>query len=330
MTRVVRLGLAACLLACVSACDRAVSSTAGAPGVAVGIAIPSHVHAVAWIAADRGLFHDVGVAARVEVLGGSATAARSLLAGSTDVGLLGGDAVIKADAAGGDLVIVAGLVNRFYHRLVGRPGIDGVAALRGGRIGLPFFGGPQDMAVRYSLLAHGLRYGDDVEILSLGREMDGIAALIRGDIDATTSQTPPGRLAALGLTVLDDLPARAIPFPYMVVAVRREYLARHPDRVRAVLGALCRATAFYRDQPEASLALIAGHLHGSDTAGVAGERYDSGGPALISWPPTPDPAGLETVLDFLGPERARGLTPDSVVDLDLLAELRGQGECGGP
>ena len=262
-------------------------------------------------------------------MGGLAATARSLLAGSTQIGLLGGDAVIKADAAGGDLVIVAGLVNRFYHRVVGRPGLRGVGDLRGRRIGLPFLGGPQEMAIRYSLASHGLTYGKDVEVLNLGRELNRMAALEHGDIDATTSQTPPGRLAELGLVVLDDLPARRVAFPYLMVAVRRPYLAAHPDQVRAALRGLCRAVDRYRREPDASLAIIDHYLHGSDTAAAARARYRDSGPSLISWPPVPDPAGLEAVLEVLGPDRSHGVTAAGVVDLSLLDELRRDGECGG-
>ena len=326
--RMTTLGLLVVLVGAVG-CNQANSEPATPPQVAIGIAIPSYVHAVAWIAADHGDFEAAGIDARVDTMGGSSATARSLLAGSSHVGLLGGDVVIKANAAGGDLVIVAGLVNRFYHRLIGRPGVRQLSDLRGGKIGLPFLGGPQDMAARYALRSHDMSYGKDVEILNLGRELNRIAALKRGDIDATMSQTPPSRLAKLGFTVLEDLPARDVSFPYMMVVVRRSYLRTHPERVRAAVRGLCRATYLYRTQPDAGLALIGNHLHGSDTAEAARERYRSSGPNLISWPPAPDPEGLKMVIDFLGPKKSGGLQPEALIDLTILDELRSQGECGG-
>jgi len=294
--------------------------------IAIGLAIPSYVHGVAWIADDNGYFREAGFGARVDVLGGSAATARSLLAGSTEVGLLGGDTVIRADAAGGDLVIVGGLVNRFYHRLIGRAGLVPTTDLRGRKIGLPFLGGPQDMAVRYALRARGIAYGE-VEIANLGREMNMMAALRRGDIDATTSQTPPHRIAELGFVVLDDLPAHAVAFPYLMIVVRRATLREHPERVRAALRALCRATEFFRGHRQDSLAIIDRYLHGADTTEAADERYATSG-ALISWPPVPDPAGLDTVRDLLGDD-AGPVDPAKLIDLAILDDLRAAGECGG-
>jgi ABC-type nitrate/sulfonate/bicarbonate transport system substrate-binding protein len=237
--------------------------------------------------------------------------------------------VIKANAAGGDLVIVAGLVNRFYHRLIGRSDVANAEALRGRKIGLPFLGGPQDMAVRFSLRAHGLRYGKDVKISNLGREMNRMAALTRGDIDATTSQTPPSRLAELGFRVLDDLPTRKEAFPYMMVVVRRSYLRSHRKKVRAVLLGLCRAAAYYRDNRDPSLELIKKYLHGSDTIEAARERYRSSGPSLLSWPPVPDRGGLEMVISFLGEKLSKGVKVDELLELSVLDDLRAAGECGG-
>lgn len=321
-----RLNRTSCLLIAallLASCRRGSSKE-----VTIGIAIPSYVHAVAWIAHDKGMFREAGVRTRVDVMGGSAATARSLIAGSTQIGLLGGDVVLKANAAGADLVIVAGLVNRFYHRLIGRAGVRRMADLRGGKIGLPFLGGPQDMAVRYALHEHGLSYGKDVKIFNLGREMNRIAALTRGDIDATTSQTPLSRLATLGFHVLDDLPARPVAFPYLMVVVKRSYLASHSERVRAALRGLCRAVKFYRSEQDASLALIGKYIHGSDATKAANERYRHSGPSLLSWPPLPDKRGLEMVRGFLR-KKARSIDPKDVIDLTILDELRRRGECGG-
>ncbi len=294
----------------------------------VGLAIPSYVHAVGWIADDKGFFEAEGLDAEVAVMGGSAATMRALIAEATDLGLAGGDALIKADAAGADLVIVAGFVNRFYHRLVARKETLNTRELRGRKIGLPFLGGPQDMAVRYALTQAELEYGKDVEILSLGKEFNLLAALSRGEIDATTSQTPPSRLEELGLTVLADLPNAPVAFPYLTAAVRRADLEAHPERVAGALRALCEGVEFYQGSEVESLGIVQAHLQDADTAEAAAERYRMGGPALMSWPPVPDEAGLQSVIDALG-EQAGGLAVKDVVDLSVLDEVRRGGGCGG-
>ena len=287
----------------------------------VGIAIPSYVHAVAWIAEENGHFEAANLDATVSVMGGSAATMRALISGAIDVGLAGGDAVIKANAAGADLVIVAGFVNRFYHRIVAR---QDTTDLRGKRIGLPFLGGPQDMAVRYALQQKGLTYGEDVEILSLGKEFNRMAALSRGEIDSTTSQTPPSHLAELGLSVVADLPAESVAFPYAMLVTTRQTLTEQPELVSGALTALCQGADDYRAQKDESLAIIGKHIQGSDTEAVAEERYRLAGPSMISSPPVPDATGLQMVIDFLGPEAVKGVTAAGVVDTGLLDA----GACG--
>lgn len=292
----------------------------------LGIAIPSYVHAVAWIGRDEGCFAARGLDVDVRVMGGSSATMRALVGEGIDVGLAGGDAVIRANRAGADLVVVGGLVGRFYHRIVGRSEIESVAALRGRTVGVPFFGGPQDVAVRYSLRRAGLDDEADLTVRSVGKELNRMAALQRGDIDATTSQAPPSVIAELGLRVLDDLPATDEPFPYVVVVVRRETLATERPLVAATLAALADATARYRDPSNRGRALevIAASLASrADTTGAAAERYETAGPSLLSPTLAIDRAGFELVQRFLGPP-ASGTAEaelDALLDGSVLAEL---------
>ncbi len=303
--------------------------------LSIGLAIPSYVHAVAWIADDQGYLADAGLDARIQVMGGSAATMTALISGSIDVGLAGGDAVIKADAAGADLVVLAVLVDRFYHRLIGRGGIASVEALRGKRIGLPFLGGPQDLAVRYALSTHGLD-ASEVEIVSLGKEFNRMAALLRGDIDATTSQTPPGRLAQLGATVLVDLPAEPVSFPYMALVARRDTLTSRRSALQGTLIALCRGIDFYRDHEAESLELLQRHLQGGDTEAAARQRYQTSGPDLLALPPEPRLESLRAVQDFLAKLDDPDLPDTSSVDVaglidrSVLLEAQRSGGCLAP
>jgi len=289
----------------------------------LGIAIPSYVHSVAWITQDKGFFQAHGLHSEINVMGGSAATMRALIAGRIEVGLGGGDAVIKANRAGADLVIIAALVNRFYHRLVVRDEIKTPADLKGKTIGLPFLGGPQDMAVHYALDKLNLQYAEDVGVLSLGKAFNRMAALSRNDIQGTTSQLPPSQLHTLGVHVIADLPAWDVPFPYLVVAVQQSALQRTPGRIKAFLSALCDGIRFYRDpahQTE-SLHIMARYMPQANQ-NQAIERYHSTGPHLISWPPEPVYAGFDRVQQFLGTTRSTHF-----IDLTLLKQLQHEGPC---
>jgi len=292
--------------------------------VAVGIAIGSYVHAVAWVGDEAGHFREAGVEAEVTVMGGSAATMRTLIADQVDIGLAGGDAVLKANAAGADLVIIGGLVDRFYHRIVAREGVDDSASLRGKRIGLPFLGGPQDMAVKVALLELGLDYESEVDVVSLGREFNRMAALQNGDIDATTSQSPDSVLAKLGLHVLVDLPATDRKFPYIVIVARRSWLTSHRKQAKAVIAGLCAATVDYRSDEDKSLAVIGRHLGNADIDGAARERYRNGGPTLLTFPPRADVESLEFVVELMG---AAKTDVAAMVDHTLLDEVIAAGKC---
>ncbi len=293
----------------------------------IGIAIPSYVHAVAWLSEDRGLFRDQQLTTTVHVMGGSSATMRGLISDSIDVGIAGGDSVLRANRAGADLVIVAGLVNRFYHRLIVGAEIEAADDLRDRAIGLPFLGGPQDFAVRFALQELGLDYEKDVRVLSLGKEFNRIAALSRGDIQATTSQASPPLVEKMGFRVLADLPSWDVRFPYAMVVTRRQTLAQRRDLVRGVLTGLCRGIAFYRDRQNQteSLDIIARHMSTLDETD-RDSKYETSGPSLYSWPPVPSEDGFDQVLRMLG-----GPVDDEItrpyLDLGILKELMHSGAC---
>ncbi len=322
-----RAGLACLLLLTLGGCPQAPAtstqpSAAPLPQVSVGLAIPSYVHGVAWIGQDQGHFRAAGVETRLQVMGGSAATLRTLIAEGIEIGLAGGDAVVKANRAGADLVVVGGLVDRFYHRLVVPTSLETAEDLRGKALGLAIRGGPQEMAARFGLESLGLEPDRDVTIRSLGKEFNRLAAVSRGDVQATISQTPPSRLEELGLKVLVDLPAQDVRFPYAVVVTRRAFLAEHPERVRAFLDGLSRAVRFYKDEANkgACLAILAKHLSSSDTQAAAEERYATGGPSMITASLVPSEEGFQTVLRFL---EIKDKQPRDYLDLSLLQELAG-------
>lgn len=285
-------------------CDRS-EAPPGRDTLKVGLAIASYVHAVAWIAKEREFFARENIDAEVIVAGGSAAAIRTLIAGQIDLALAGGDSVLRARWAGADLVVVAGLVDRFYHRIVARPGLDR-SALRGTKLGLPFLGGPQDMAAKYTLRKLGLAYGKDVEIVSLGKDANLALALQQKRIDLATSELPKARLARLGFDVIADLPAEPVHFPYLVAAVKRDFItARRPLLDRALRALAC-ATAWYKDPShrDASLSIAGAHLRTTDAAS-ARELYDEAGPARLTLPLASSRAAFETVVDLAGHDRAR-------------------------
>ena len=294
----------------------------------VGIAIPSWAHAVAWVTEDAGIFEAHGIDASVIQMKGSASSMRGLLSGDIDVALAGGDAMSKANLAGADLVLFGGLVNRHYHRLVTVPSVQQPEDLKGKAFGLPFLGGPQDMAVKMALDKFGLSYNEDVEVRNMGSEYARLASLSRGDVDAVTSSAPQSVIDALGMNVLVDLSAWDMAFPYMQLIARRSFLEEDEDRALALLRAIAEGTRYYKEHPSESMAIVTKYL--GDKKGSAKESYETRGPGHLSYPPYPDPAGLQTVMAFLAEDNPKA-SPDlasKYVTLRYLDKLEAEGAFG--
>ncbi len=297
--------------------------------VKLGIAIPSYVHAVAWIADDKGFFEKQGLDVEVIVMGGSSATMKGLVSGDLDMGLAGGDAVIKADLAGAKLKVFGGVVNRYYHRLVSAKHIETAEQLKGKSVGLPFLGGPQDMAVQVALAQLGLGYGTDVQIKNMGKEYARLVALDDGLVEAITSAAPPAMLDGMGLHVLADLPAGGEPFPYMMMVARDKDLKERKELLMGMAEALMEGMRFYTRKEAEALALLSDRL-GSDK-GVPADAYACCGPKLYTYPPYPDEAAMQGVLDFLAKSedadlaRAKEHQAAEYMDLSVLEALKDKG-----
>lgn len=263
----------------------------------IGIAIPSYVHAVAWIAQAEGIFARHGIDAEVVTMGGSSATMKGLVAGDIQVGLAGGDAAIKANLSGADLVVFGSGVTRHYHRLVVRVDIEKPEDLKGRTIGLPFLGGPQDFLVYVLCQKWGLEYGKDIKVQNMGKEYARLVAITDGTVDGITSAAPRSKLAKLGLRVLADPRTWDEPAPYMMMVARRAFLDKDRDLALDFLRALAEAQTFYLTQRDDALKVAFDKL--GSKKGDARMNYIEGGPLMYAVPPVPDAEAMKTALDYI-------------------------------
>jgi len=214
----------------------------------LGIAIASYVHGVAWIAREKGFFAKHGLDVEVIALSGSPPTVKGLLSGDLQLGLAGGDAAIKADLAGGDIVVLASVVSRHYHRLVTRGDIQRPEDLKGKTVGLQVLGGPQDFLTYVLCQKWGLTYGEDVKVQVLGEELAKVSAVTEGRVEAVASVIPSSKARSLGLNILADPRTWDEPAPYLTLLARRGFVAENGAAVTDFLKALTDAQEFYLTQ----------------------------------------------------------------------------------
>src|ERR1043166_10153763 len=86
-----------------------------------------------WIAHEKGLFRKYGLDDKLEFITGSNQTIAAMMAGKVDFTNAGGGAVVEADLAGGDAVMIGATVPFFLMNMFSQPDIGSVKELKGKR-----------------------------------------------------------------------------------------------------------------------------------------------------------------------------------------------------
>ena len=99
-----------------------------------------------WIAKEAGFFKKQGLDVKLVFIASGPIGTTSLLAGETDVGIIGGFAPVRAIAGGAKgLVIIGQTKNSMVGAIVGRKEIGTVQGLKGKRVGIDRIGSNPEM-----------------------------------------------------------------------------------------------------------------------------------------------------------------------------------------
>src|SRR5258708_16739401 len=105
-----------------------------------------------WIAKDGGFFKKQGLDVKLVFIASGPTGTTSVLAGETDVGIIGGFAPIRAIVGGAkDLGIIGQSKNRLTGNIVGKKDIANVQDLKGRRLGIDPIRSNPDMTAQAPL-----------------------------------------------------------------------------------------------------------------------------------------------------------------------------------
>ena len=133
-----------------------------------------------WIAKEVGFFKKQGLDVRLVFIASGPTGTTSLLAGETDVGIIGGFAPTRAIVGGAkDLVIIGQSKNRMTGNIVGKKEIVNVQDLKGKRLGIDRIGSNPDMFAQAALSRFQIDTLKDLQYVQLGNIGNGIPALRR-------------------------------------------------------------------------------------------------------------------------------------------------------
>lgn len=278
-----------------------------------------------WIAHDEGLFKKNGLDVELLHIPSSSLIIQTILAGEVAISYVDGRNAIQSNLTGSDVVLIAGVTNRFPFTFMARPEFKRVSDLRGKRIGVTRVGSSTHTVTLYVLNQAGLKPGD-YEIVPLGEVPNILIALAAGRIDAGPLSSPTTiRARKAGLVDLAT-PAKDGP-EYVSVAVgaTRAYIRANAEIVRRFMRAYAEAVHLFKSNKPIALKALQKYTRVTDLE-ILEETHKEYRELMESVPYT-SRRGIDTILAELAVSdpKARQAKPDDFVDMRFVAELEKDG-----
>jgi NitT/TauT family transport system substrate-binding protein len=265
----------------------AASAAAGGDALRLGY-FPNLTHATAIVGVEKGFIAKhlarTGGSTKLETktfnAGGDAVTA--LFGNSIDASYIGPNPAINAfqKSDGEAIRIISGATSGGAY-LVTKKDINSTGDLEGKKVATPQLGNTQDVALRAWLKDEGLETttsgGGDVEIVNQENSVS-LETFRSGDIDGAWVPEPwATRLVdeGGGKVLLDE--AELWPngrFVTTHLIVRTEYLAEHPDQVKALLEGHLEADGFIHDNADEAKTVVNGGIEKLTTKPIATDVLD--------------------------------------------------------
>ncbi len=283
--------------------------------------------AIPWIMKDAGLLEKYGLDTTLIYLDGGSRAIQVLLSGEVPIVQGGGNAPVAARFRGGDIKIIAGIVNILAYTLVVNPEIKKPEDLRGKQLGISRFGSNSDYATRKILLKWGLTPDKDVAIIQIpGGQPTRLAAVQNKQIAGLVAQPPVTLMARKArLNVLAEPADFGTAYTNTPIASTSAFLRDHRDITRRFTRALVEGIYIYKTQKDFAKRTIAKYMRINDSEAVE-DSYQFFLP-IVPVKPYPPLDAIKEVLSELGEKdpKARSAKPEDFVDSSLVKELDDNG-----
>ncbi|HME60677.1 MAG TPA: ABC transporter substrate-binding protein, partial [Candidatus Binatia bacterium] len=225
--------------------------------IKIGIGVSSIGRFLPLIGKAAGFFERQHIAVEVVNQQDEEKIVDDMASGATPVGTPNAPSLIFSMLGGNDLVIVGGVLNRPAFFLAADRSINGIADLKGKRVGI---NQPRRMAgmVMLALLRRwGLDNERDVTLVDLGLNDRSLEALRENQLDAALLPPEKAFLAeAEGCNVIAD--SFDLDFHWVPLATTRQFLAANRDLVKRIARVYVESIRVFRNQPADTLKEI-GH-----------------------------------------------------------------------
>jgi NitT/TauT family transport system substrate-binding protein len=273
----------------------------------------------------QGIFKKFGLDVQPLFVEGGSTLTTAVIGGSVDIAQNGYTPAAGAVVEGAPIVIIGGISNKLPFQLVVKKAITSGAQLKGQAIAISRYGSSTDTAVDFAL-AHLKLNRNDVKVLQLGGPATRIAALMSGQVAATTEQYPDtAELVRQGFQVLVDVTDIAGEYPNTAYVTNRSFLKNNPETVKKFFMAIATAVHEYKANPSVAIPLTKTFLQVKDDD-IAKAAYD----AYVKIYPDnlrPSVQGLQLVINEIARNSPKAATmkPEQFIDTSTLDALERDG-----
>ena len=305
------------------------AGAASAQTTKLKVAYPTTVGsmAVIWVAKDARLFEKHGLEVELIYVAGSSKVVQAMLAKEIPISEIAIPAVIQANLAGADLVMLAGPNHKPGQKIMVKPEIKTPENLKGKKIGISRFGTSDDFLLRYMLGQWKIQPDRDVALLQMGGSPEILAGLGSRGIDAGMLASPLHlRAVKLGFSVLVDLSTIGVDYQGAGVVTTRAYARDNQDVVRRYLRAYVEGLHRFKTDKNFSLKVIGKYTRISEPDALE-ETYQHYAVKVMPKVPYPTTKGIQMVLDEIGSRdvKAKNLSPAALIDVHYLNELEQSG-----
>jgi len=264
------------------------------------IAYVSPIGAMApiWMAAASSAFHTERLDVELVFIQASAAIA-AIVAGEVDAVQISAPGIVPVVLAGGNITMIAGLLNKMIFSFHAQKEFKSAEQLRGKLVGADRLGTPNDYGVRTALTKLGLKPESDVQLLRLGGSAIQWTALQSKQI-AASALTPPVsfKADAQGYTRLTD--TYDLPYQNIGLVVRKNEVERRADIWLRLLRAIRRGINTWYENPQLAKSVIAKYTRDNDPVTLE-ETYEFfTKQAGFNKDLTFSDRGFEQILKFLG------------------------------
>jgi len=297
---------------------------AAAPAtIRIGYPQPSGAMLPLWVITEARLDQKYGFNLQNIYISGGARLTQTVVSADIDMAATGG-AVINAVLSGAELVYIASGVPTYGFSLYARADVKDVPSLKGKVVGLMTKGASTDHGMTALLRQYNLRSGQDVKILYRGGVREGLVALDRGIVAATTISAPTTLMARrLGYKELVNFATLKIPYVQLGMVSRRSLLRQQPERIKAFLRAYVAAIKVVNEDADVSKRALAKYLATTDGP-IIEEAYQAYR-GIYPKVPYMTEEQIVSILAVADHPKAAGADPKEFFDNRFIKELEDSG-----